>query len=481
MKRTFWLLFSIFFLSTASLSAVNLVLPYTIFKIPGGKAYIEFYLSINGKSLNYTEVEGGIQANLEMTYLIEKGKEVIAFEKFRLNSPIYKNSMEIQDIIDMKRISVPNGKYKFTLLARDLVCGKMDTVSQDLREVNFTDDKLELSEIELATNIQATTEKTSFTKHGFEIAPNFPQLYDDFNQNLYFYQEIYNSHKTLGEGEVFLMEYGIRSVKSNKVIANLNALKRLQTDEVIPVIQNFNLKELPTGRYKLHVAIKNKKNEVITEKEIEFYQSNTSLINYSAVESENTFVDSLTNKDELAEYIRCLTPIASISELQFAQNQLAYSDLNLMQRFFLNFWMSRDNTNPERAWNEYKREVDLVQEMFGYGGVKGYTTDRGRIYLKYGKPSAMQNVPYQRDTYPYSIWQYYKLGGRTDRKIIFYSPSMEMLGYQVLHSNIPGEINNPNWQAELISATNPTLNNNLEVPDGAILNQEAEDLWNNPR
>ena len=229
------------------------------------------------------------------------------------------------------------------------------------------------------------------------------------------------------------------------------------------------------------INAKNRENELIKSKRVNFFRLNPNLTNYANVHSEQTFVDSLNDINLLREYIKSLYPISSHAEIQFAENQLAYADLNFMQQYFLNFWKTRNPTEPEREWLLYKEQVMIVNEMFGYGNVKGYTTERGRVFLQYGPPDAMQDVPYEPDTYPYSIWQYAKLQGLTDRKFVFYSPSMEMLGYQVLHSNVRGEIFNPGWEADLISGSNMNRRGNREDPGNTIINDRARDLFNNPR
>lgn len=482
MKRYFFLLMTLSISFTTLKANINLILDYSIFYLTDQhQPYVEFYLSINGNSLTYG-IEDSIheQGSVEITYLIEQGENVVAFEKFRLNSPLYSKGDQKLDLVDLKRISVPNGKYTYTLIARDLTSGRSVESSDELRVIEFEEEQLSISEVQLSSMVVAANESSIFDKNGYDIFPSFTHFYDLGQNELYFYLEIYHSNKTLGEGQDFLFEYSVVSPTDGAIIANLRAFKRLTSAEVIPIIQSFDLKDLPTGKYDLLVNIKNRENEILLSKSAAFHRSNPALTNYSAVRVENTFVDSLTNKEELAEFIRCLAPISAAEEIQYAKNQVNYGDLKMMQQYFLNFWKERDLVNPELAWLTYKKEVEKVNELFGYGNIKGYQTERGRVYLQYGPPSAMQNVPYQRDTYPYSIWQYYKLEGQVNRKFVFYSPSMEMLGYQILHSNVRGEINNPNWEQNLYKDNGP-YNKTYDNPNGVTIQEEAKDLYDNPR
>jgi GWxTD domain-containing protein len=90
------------------------------------------------------------------------------------------------------------------------------------------------------------------------------------------------------------------------------------------------------------------------------------------------------------------------------------------------FWQRRDPT-PDTAENEYKdehyRRIAYANEHFA-AGIPGWRTDRGRIYIMYGKPDSIDSHPmggpYQRpaeegggqtETYPFEVWRYRWLEG----------------------------------------------------------------------
>ena len=474
----FWILLSTFALN----ASINLTLDYASFNIIGAKPYVELYLSVNGNSILYANTEEDLyQANLEITYLIERDSQVVAFEKFQINSPIYKAEDFKLDLIDLRRIPIENGEYQLTIIAKDLVRKTKSEVKQSLRAINFPTETISFSDIQLANTVQATIDNESkFNKNGFEIIPNITHVFKENQNMLHFYAEIYHANKLLGDEEDYLFEYAIVDQETNEITANLRGIKRLKAADVTPLLNALDLSVLPSGRYYLNLSLRNRENEVILSKKTEFYRINPKLINYSSINTKSTFVDSITDPKELEAYINSLAPISTEDELTFAQNQLEFGDLAFMQQYFLNFWKTRDLVNPEREWLEYKEKVKLVDKEFGYGNIKGYATERGRIYLQYGPPNAVQDVPYEPDTYPYSIWQYYKLQGLTDRKFVFYSPSMEMLGYEVLHSNVRGEVYNPNWELDLVSK-GVGNKGTREVQEGGVINRNANDLYNNPR
>jgi len=95
--------------------------------------------------------------------------------------------------------------------------------------------------------------------------------------------------------------------------------------------------------------------------------------------------------------------------------------------FIETFWQHRDPT-PDTEENEYKEEFyrrkAYANEHFG-SGIAGEFTDRGRMYILYGKPDSIESHPmggpYLRpaeegggmtETHPFEIWRYRHLDGK---------------------------------------------------------------------
>jgi GWxTD domain-containing protein len=97
------------------------------------------------------------------------------------------------------------------------------------------------------------------------------------------------------------------------------------------------------------------------------------------------------------------------------------------------FWARRDPT-PDTVENEFKEEhyarIAYANEHFA-AGIPGWKTDRGRIYIMYGKPDEIDSHPsggtYERpmeegggetSTYPFEDWRYRYLEGVGQEVII---------------------------------------------------------------
>src|SRR6266849_911029 len=96
------------------------------------------------------------------------------------------------------------------------------------------------------------------------------------------------------------------------------------------------------------------------------------------------------------------------------------------ERFIEEFWRRRD-PDPDTEENEFKEEyyerIAYANEHFA-SGIPGWKTDRGRIWIMYGKPDETETHPsggsYQREpqegggsttTYPFERWFYRYLPG----------------------------------------------------------------------
>jgi GWxTD domain-containing protein len=109
------------------------------------------------------------------------------------------------------------------------------------------------------------------------------------------------------------------------------------------------------------------------------------------------------------------------------------------EQFIEQFWLRRD-PDPDTDVNEYREEyyqrIAYANEHYT-SGIPGWKTDRGRIYIMFGKPDEIESHPsggsYDRptwegggttSTYPFEIWWYrYIEGVGSDVEIEFVDPT----------------------------------------------------------
>jgi len=481
MKKQLLYIISFLFL-TSGVFAENLKATFTFstFYSPSEGPYIETYLSVVGNSVKYIKNDkNNYQGTIEVTLLFKQGEEIKSFKKYNLKSPEIKDSLLARDdFMDQQRISLPNGKYDFEIIINDVNTNVPEFKSTQSLTIDYSKTSMAISDIELLESITKTEKKNTLSKSGYDLIPYSSDFYPEDFEKIAFYAELYNTDKVLGADGKFLINYSIIG-ENNNVINNYRGFIRETAKSVTILLKTFNIKDLPSGNYYLAIEAKNKDNETLIHKKIFFQRSNPKAMPLLISEDyENSFVANMTN-EELTEYISSCEPTSTNTEINFFENQLKGGDVKLMKQYFYNFWLARNPIEPEVEWNKYKELVKFTHEEFSTQIKKGYETDRGRIYLKYGKPNSRQEYKNEPSVYPYEMWHYYGIKDQNNIRLIFYNPDLISNDYPMLHSNLRGEINNDRWENMLHYRT--TMSRGRDRASGDDEGGDSRDNFNNPR
>lgn len=484
MKRffLFFALFSALFCGQAqNLSAL---LNYKTFATDKLNPYVEFDFLINGKSVHYLPAgDQFFAAEVEITVNVEQNDSVIKSLHFILSSEKFADSTRANkpDFSTIENLQLANGDYMLHFFLKDRNSTNPPVEYVDLLQVNFPDDKLSMSKTALFSTLTAAENDSPYNKYGYTMTP----LYFDYaaeNQPLLpFATEIYNTEKIFGKNGTFLVKSYIELHETGALgnAQNIFYAKK-HAAPVVVFLHQFNIFKLYSGNYNLVVEILDNDSNVVLSQKTFFQRSNPAvalqLSDYEDVTIANSFVSNITDPKVLQEYVASLYPIATVVEQDFFDKRMKKIPFDKLQRYFYSFWLSRNANDPEGAWKNYKQQVDWVNKTYGSKIVKGYRTDRGRVYLKYGKPQVIDEVPYDPQAFPYEIWTYYTLGTQTNVKFVFYSRDFVTNEYVLLHSNAIGEVSNPQWQIELSKRLNPTINpDDTRAPD--YWGGEINDNW----
>jgi len=462
---------------------------YCTFLQPGKGPFIETYIAVDGQSVNYQAgPAGGYQAAIEITFLFRSKDSIRYFDKYNLLGPVIDDTLEsARTFKDLHRIPLENGTYEMQLTVRDLNSGtgKAYSISREI-VVSYFPEIIAISDIELISEMHKTEKEGPLSKHGYEITPRIDNFYGPDSKTISFFAEYYNTSAVVGTGD-FLLNYQIVNHESQKVVGDFSRFSRQSAVEAGILLSEFDITELPSGNYDLVITIRNRQNELLAMKDCFFQRSRpVSLIGDDAtqLQTENqltgSFNGQMNDRDSLAEYIRSLWPISSPNENNFALNQLSIADMRMMQQFFYDFWKRRNADSPQTAWNNYKIEVDKVNQSYTSGRKKGYMTERGRVYLKYGAPNQISKAYNEPATYPYEIWQYYTLGNQSNRKFVFYCPEIGGNDFSLLHSDARGEIFEAQWMVILKRRTE-SLNDVDKTRARKTFGDQSEQLFQNPR
>lgn len=441
-------------------------LSYYTFNTPENQPYLETHISVLGNSVQYIRtVNNTYQGSIGITIVVKQDDKIVKAEKLNLLSPEIKDTTNLQNFLDQKRFNLPNGKYTLQLIIQDNnnVSNK-DIVNQEF-EINFPSNTIAVSDIIFLESYKKASVNNQFIRNGFEMIPYVNNFLPTNVSKLTFYAEIYNTQK-VAPNESFLLSYYIQNADGLNKLGNYVQQKKILSKEVIIQLNEFDISLLPSGNFYLVIEVKNRNNEIIASKSNYFQRSNKSLggdiSTISGIAYDNSFVAKY-NKEQLIENIKCLAPITNQNERDYTKTLLANSDEVQMRQYIIYFWEKRNPGESAAKWAEYEQQVKLVNEKFSSPYVKGYDTDRGIIFLKYGAPNNIRSNDFDNRAYPYEIWQYYKVKNFSNRKFVFFSPDNIRNEMILLHSNLVGERNDPQWKYKIMSRTMKNEDDNSDA------------------
>jgi GWxTD domain-containing protein len=451
-------------------------------------SYVEVYMTVAGNSVVYEkDTYGQYQAKVEVTLLVKKQDEIVDYIKKDLLGPASTDSVP-KNFMDVHRFLLPKGSYEFEISVKDLKQTpelQKEYQSSTIYSLGLDDKNMYFSDIIFAAEYQKSEIQTPFTKSGYEIFPNTSNYFAPNINELTFYTELYHTDKFMDD-DMFLLSYAIINHTTNRQVPNTVKMQRVNTEPVKVVMNKINITNLPTGNYNLVMEVRNKQNELLLEKRIFFYRHSQAVLSknindFSEEEVFNSFVNKISPVDTLRDYIYSLRPIGEQAETNFIDKHVEVSDESHLRKFFYTFWYNRYPENPEYAWEQYKQEVIKADRMFKTRTRRGYETDMGRVYLKYGPPNDVADRPNEPSAYPYQIWHYFKIDRYNNKRFVFYSPEMISQEYVLLHSDVPGEVRDPRWNYRIHSRTTP----NTDIDQRGMRQQHwggnIEEFWDLPR
>lgn len=476
-------------LASTGFSQLRATFDHTWFYVPDQTHVLEIYLDFHGPSIEYQTVKDSLyQGKVQATLILQKGEEIIDFDKSEVTSPLNADSIFV-DFIHQHRFAVQPGDYVLEVQLDDMLDDQPAVTSEVNVRIPENEDKPFFSLVERVSGYKKTTEQNKFSKAGYDLLPMASDLYQESANLAVFYTELYNVGEALPEGQdKFLLTYYVQKDTADGPIASTRSFKREKAAEVVPILRSIPIEGVESGKYELVVEAKTPENELIARRTMDFRRYNpgnvSSVEDFQNTEIDGSFVASITNGDSLYFYVQSLSPIASESErniLQYTFADPVKSDVKMMQRFFYSFWLERDPIDPASAWKDYRKEVLIAENQFSTQNKHGFETDRGRVYLEYGPPDDIVNRPAEPSSYPYQIWRYYKAGKFNNVRFVFYDRDLVMNDYELLHAdNIRGEIRNPRWQLLLQRRNNP-LDNVDDTQPLPSWGSNVDELFENPR
>ncbi len=277
------------------------------------------------------------------------------------------------------------GKYEVEAVFTDSYNRKSSRKTRDVIVTDFSKFNFTLSGMMFVSSIEEKGSRFVITPH---VSDNVGELKDGF----FVFYETYS--KLLDTIDIF---YEVLD-KSNEVKFK-SPKQRIKC--TAPSIQHYLKVKLPAelsqNNYKLRlIAIKPSSGEevrtsdylAISERTIKFFRVIGSFV-----------------MNDLEKAVRQLKYVANSSELDYIKEAKTPDE---KQRRFDDFWKNLDpspNTEINEAFEEYYSRIEYANQNFR-SYTEGWNTDKGLVFIVYGKPSNVERTNSTSDSRVYERWTY---------------------------------------------------------------------------
>jgi len=438
-----------------------------------GKSYLEAYIRILGNTVEFKKNAelGGLQAGVVLTMIISQGEQIITFEKFKLNSPVFP---EPKDFLDVKRFALAAGTYKLKIEAVDIHDEDNKLEIEKKVEISSYSNPINLSSVQLFGSVTASDPSNPLSKNGLIMEPLTYGFVSPDIQVLNIYTEVYVN---IPVETINFIRYAIVDGYSNGAgEVAIQKYKKLVGKENEPLLLQLPVTELPSGKYHVLIELFNKNKTILATEKVDFVRANPEYDieywrNYNKDESHSFVADM--SEDELNYALRAISAIVYEPKKSLMNFMIKEATLRAQRKFLLDFWNENAPQSPELSYQKYMEVAKAIDIEFNDNVGYGFETDRGYMFLRYGKPNNILSIDTEPDSYPYEIWYYNYLNetNQTNVRFIFYNKTLVHNNYDILHSTCVGERQNPAWEVEL-------YRKGLEVPNSnAIDARTVEDSW----
>ncbi|MEP6795990.1 MAG: GWxTD domain-containing protein [Saprospiraceae bacterium] len=434
----------------------------------GSSSYIEVSLYIVGSSLKCVT---GDQYGVEYMILIrDANQNIVKGDRFRLSN----SGCPAKDLIDVKRFGLGEGNYTLEVEMKDIL-DSLNVISiRQSTEIPVGASLFKLSDIQLLSTVRTEVDGTSpLDKSGLYLEPLPFGYYYPSLHFLNMYVETYDMDKL--EGQPFI-RYTIKP-STGDFPSPIVAYRKVKKESVAANVFQLDITKLISGPYTLEAILFDGNKQEIANQNISFSRYNPegdSIYIASGAMDQNTSFVTRIPEDSIDYYLKALAPVVNSADVDIINTLLDKGNSKAKQFFIHRYWAAQAGKYAAQAFVAYMKVARVVDENYRSGFGYGFETDRGHIFLKYGKPDDVMTIEDEPSAPPYEIWFYtsFPATHQSNVRFLFYNPSLSRNGFTLLHSTAIGEVRNEKWEIELYrNATQETPGvNEKEMGDNVYRN-----------
>lgn len=428
---------------------------------------VDLYFKISSNQLLVREDHGKDVIDVEVTLsLKEENKTYFAFgDRFRI-------TIGVDELTDgylyyKQSFASKPGDYMLHIEMKDANSTYMPTIS----DIEYTIDNKQnehVSDVFCFEKAVPSEKDHVFYKSGFAIYPKFQTgkyLYNVNDSVLNYYMEFYDISS---DTELFVERY-IKAKARNLAIKSTYSVKPFKPAKRKVESNAIRIADLASGNYELVITIFDSTKKRLVNTSVPF-QKITAVKKQTQIAQKKNHVrelykkslfekHGLNNVHRLNQFLAAMALQQKKTERRVFYNAIDNPNVKEKENFFLNFWEEKDRLHPQFAIENFANMFDAVQNKFAYRGKDGYKTEKGRVYIEYGKPDDIEQKSRDNNSKPYEIWHYYKLKSGQGNVIFVFQDLNSSGNYELFHSNAVGELENPQWRSILQSIDGAVIGN----------------------
>ncbi|MGA9293001.1 MAG: GWxTD domain-containing protein [Ignavibacteriaceae bacterium] len=346
------------------------------------KTRVDVFLQVPYNEIQFIKKGDDFEANYTATVSIfDKEREKLIAEKIwneKVATKDFSQTTSSRNFnLSLRSFELPPGEYTFRSAFED----------KDSRQTHSKEDVIKVRDVsaDFAISDIMIVEKKTIVNGENKILPNIKKQVSARQGGLLIFYEIYSDTNS-----VFQIEYNISN--KNDVFVSEKTMKQLKkgTNQIFYTVPDSTIS---MGDYEISVTLRD-------------------IGDHDLATAKQPFVSRWlgfpsTAKD-IDEAIEQLVYIASPSEIDFINDGKTKDEK--IERF-REFWKKKDpvpSTEENEVFNEYFRRVSIANANFSHY-VKGWKTDRGMVLIILGNPDNIERHPFEVDSKPYQVWDYYQL------------------------------------------------------------------------
>ncbi len=361
------------------------------------KYYIDF-LNFKGKEKDKTRLDVFVQVPYKVIQFVKSENEFIA--NYNVTISVFdedKNTLFVEKSWTEKlksqkfELTISKDNYNLSLRSFELLPGKYLIRSivedQDSRNEYKSENLVtvkDFSKLPAVSDIMLISKETVVDGET-KILPNVSRNVLAQNEGLPFFFEVYSD-----SSGSYKIEYALKDKKD--IIFDSTMTKRLDSTHT-QIFAKIKNKDLSLGGYELVVSIENNDGKILA------ITSKAFLSRWIGIPS------SVRDLDKAIAQLIYIASSSEISDMEDAKTKEEKIKL------YLDFWKKKDptpNTEENEVRDEYYRRVAYANENFSHY-IEGWKSDRGMVFIILGPPNNVDRHPFEYDSKPYEVWEYYNL------------------------------------------------------------------------